>query len=138
MNGMDPFINHLGDGTMAKKTIKVNPIQNKLVDAAAKDDITMIGDLIRNGADVNGTNKHGMTPLLVAVSYHSLRAAKALLELGADPNLGVHGYVDYGYKLPTYDTPLHSADWDTDSTDAELAKKARQMVRLLKKFGAKA
>lgn len=123
---------------MAKKTIKVDPIQNKLVDAAVKDDIALIGDLTRKGADVNGTNKYGMTPLVVAVSYRNIRAAKALLELGADPNLGVHGYVDYGYKLPTYDTPLHLADWETDSTNAELAKKAKQMVRLLKKFGAKA
>lgn len=122
---------------MASKTIKVDPIQNKLIDAAVKDDVALIGDLLRSGADVNGTNKYGMLPLVVAVSYRNLRAAKTLLEFGANPNLGVHGYVDYGYKLPTYDTPLHLADWETDSTNADLARKAKQMVRLLKKFGAK-
>lgn len=115
---------------------KVNPIQNKLVNAVVKNNIKMISNLLEKGADVNGTNKYGMTPLLTAVSYHNVDAVKALLEAGADPNLGVHGYVDYGYKLPTYDTPLHFAEWDTDSTVPELADKGKQMVKLLKKYGA--
>jgi ankyrin repeat protein len=121
---------------MARRTINVNPIQNKLVQAVCKNNTAKVSELLNSGADVNGTNKYGMTPLVTAVSYRSYESAKVLLESGADPNLGVHGYVDYGYKLPTYNTPLHLADWETDSTNADLAKKAKQMVRLLKKFGA--
>jgi ankyrin repeat protein len=115
-----------------------NPIQNELVHAVCKNNTAKISELLNSGADVNGTNKYGMTPLVTAVSYRNYESAKLLLESSADPNLGIHGYVDYGYKLPTYDTPLHLADWETDSTNSELARKAKQMVRLLKKFGAKA
>lgn len=111
-------------------------IQGQLVKAASDNDVAKINRLIAKGADVNGTNRYGMTPLLTAVSYHNVDAVKALLEAGADPNLGVHGYVDYGYKLPTYYTPLHFAEWDTDSTVPELADKGKQMVELLIKYGA--
>lgn len=123
---------------MAQTTVKVNPIQNKLLNAVVKNNVALINKLVNQGANVDGENKYGMTPLVAAVSYRNFESAKALLELGADPNLGVHGFVDYGYKLPTYDTPLHLADWETDSINEELAEKAKQMVKLLKKFGARA
>lgn len=121
---------------MTKKTVKVAPIQNKLVQAVCKNELDTINKLVNKGADVNGPNKYGMTPLITAVSYNNVESVKLLLELGADPNLGVEGTVDYGYKLPTYDTPLHLAKWDTDSVVPELAKKHKQMVKLLKQYGA--
>lgn len=123
---------------MTGKTVKVNPIQNKLVNAVVKNNVTMINNLALKGADVNGTNKYGMTPLLTAVSYNNVESVKLLLELGADPNLGVEGYVDYGYKLPTYDTPLHLAEWSADSVVPEIADKNKQIVGLLHKYGATA
>ena len=121
---------------MVKKIAKVNPIQDKLVKAIADGDLKKVNKLLADGADVNGPNKYGMTPLLMSVSCHNVEIVETLLKAGADPNLGVEGYVDYGYKLPTYDTPLHFADWDTDSSDPELAKQHQQMVDLLKQYGA--
>lgn len=123
---------------MAKRTSKVDPIQNKLVQAVADNDLKTINALLSKGANVDGPNKYGMTPLITAVSYSNVEAVKILLEAGADPNLGVEGYVDYGYKLPTYDTPLHYADWDTDSTVPEIAAKGKAMVDLLVAHGATA
>ena len=121
---------------MAKSTIKVNAIQNKLVKAASVNNTEEIKRLIAKGADVNGQNKYGMTPLLTAVSYSRVESVKLLLELGADPNLGVEGYVDYGYKLPTYDTPLHFAKWGADSSVPKIAYDHTQMVNLLEQYGA--
>ena len=92
--------------------------------------------MIDKGADVNGQNKYGMTPLLTAVSYSCVESVKLLLEFGADPNLGVEGYVDYGYKLPTYDTPLHFAKWGADSSVPKIAYDHTQMVNLLEQYGA--
>ena len=121
---------------MSKSKIKVNAIQNDLVKAVTVNDTKEIKRLIYKGADVNGQNKYGMTPLLTAVSYSCVESVKLLLELGADPNLGVEGYVDYGYKLPTYDTPLHFAKWDIDSSVPKIADDHTQMVKLLEKYGA--
>ena len=121
---------------MVKSTIKVDAIQNKLVKAVSVNNTEEIKRLIAKGADVNGQNKYGMTPLLTAVSYSCVESVKLLLELGADPNLGVDGYVDYGYKLPTYDTPLHFAEWGADSSVPKIADYHMQMVKLLEQYGA--
>lgn len=121
---------------MAKSTIKVKAIQNELVKAVSVNNTEEIKRLTAKGADVNGQNKYGMTPLLTAVSYSCVESVKLLLELGADPNLGVDGYVDYGYKLPTYDTPLHFAKWGTDSSVPKIADDHAQMVKLLEQYGA--
>ena len=121
---------------MVKSTIKVDAIQNKLVKAVSVNNTEEIKCLIAKGADVNGQNKYGMTPLLTAVSYSCVESVKLLLELGADPNLGVDGYVDYGYKLPTYDTPLHFAEWGADSSVPKIADDHMQMVKLLEQYGA--
>ena len=121
---------------MVKSTIKVDAIQNKLVKAVSVNNNEEIKRLIAKGADVNGQNKYGMTPLLTAVSYSCVESVKLLLELGADPNFGVDGYVDYGYKLPTYDTPLHFAKWGADSSVPKIADDHMQMVKLLEQYGA--
>ena len=121
---------------MVKSTVKVDAIQNKLVKAVSVNNTEEIKRLIAKGADVNGQNKYGMTPLLTAVSYSCVESVKLLLELGADPNLGVDGYVDYGYKLPTYDTPLHFAEWGADSSVPKIADDHMQMVKLLEQYGA--
>ena len=121
---------------MVKSTIKVDAIQNKLVKAVSVNNTEEIKRLIAKGADVNGQNKYGMTPLLTAVSYSCIESVKLLLELGADPNFGVDGYVDYGYKLPTYDTPLHFAKWGADSSVPKIADDHMQMVKLLEQYGA--
>lgn len=121
---------------MVKSTIKVDAIQNKLVKAVSVNNTEEIKRLIAKGADVNGQNKYGMTPLLTAVSYSCVESVKLLLELGADPNFGVDGYVDYGYKLPTYDTPLHFAKWGADSSVPKIADDHMQMVKLLEQYGA--
>ena len=119
---------------MAKSKIKA--IQNELVKAVTVNDTEKIKSLIDKGADVNGQNKYGMTPLLTAVSYSCVESGDLWLERGADPNVGVEGYVDYGYKLPTYDTPLHFAKWGADSSVPKIADDHTQMVNLLEQYGA--
>ena len=55
-----------------------------LITAASKGHIEEITDLLKRGADVNATNRAGMTPLMMAASRGHLEAVKLLLEKGAD------------------------------------------------------
>jgi ankyrin repeat protein len=54
-------------------------VQNRDVDSLAL--------LLRYGANVNGPDKDGVTPLLAAIEHSFFEGAKLLLKAGADPNL---------------------------------------------------
>jgi ankyrin repeat protein len=61
-------------------------LNQKLMDAAEKGDAEEVRRLITAGADVNFTTQHGFRPLLMAVYYAHLDAARVLLAHGADVN----------------------------------------------------
>ena len=64
---------------MARRTVKVDPIQNKLVKAVSENDLKTINTLLGKGASVDDPNKYGMTPLVTAVSYRNVEAVKYCL-----------------------------------------------------------
>jgi ankyrin repeat protein len=55
--------------------------------AAARGDSVDIQRLAREGADLNGRDRNGRTPLHVAAFQGHGRSAQALIDAGADPNL---------------------------------------------------
>ena len=116
-------------------------IGDAMVNAIFKNDNAKAMQLLDAGADPNCKNKHGMSALCAAVNCHNLVLAKALLDAGADPNeivtsIGVDWYGD-GEDIEDQQSLLELAEWDTDSTDSELARDSRQMVALLKRYGAR-
>ena len=65
---------------------KTETLNKKLLAAAiSSSKPTEIREMVQDGADVNCTNKFGMTPLMLACQYNScIAVAKALIESGAD------------------------------------------------------
>ena len=66
--------------------------QLALVTAAENHDVLRMEEAIKSGADVNGRNAVGMTPLIAALRYPIIEASSSvailwLLESGANPNL---------------------------------------------------
>jgi len=55
--------------------------------AAENGDAVSIRTLLARGADANGKDSHGLTPLVRAARRGHYAAAEALLDGGADPNL---------------------------------------------------
>jgi len=55
--------------------------------AAQNGDAAEVRTLLARGADANGKDSHGLTPLVRAARQGSYDAAVALLDGGADPNL---------------------------------------------------
>ncbi|XP_076004013.1 cyclin-dependent kinase 4 inhibitor B [Genypterus blacodes] len=74
-------------------------LQDRLTSAAARGSTAEVEQLLRAGADVNGVNSHGRTPLQVMM-MGSTPVAQILLERGADPNVA---------DPSTGCTPLHDA-----------------------------
>lgn len=84
--------------------------------------------LIRCGADVNETDKNGVTPLHRAVRFRSPAAVKLLLEKGANPN---------AVDRKSRSTPLHRAVTHTGApTTAGKSKEITRIIRLLLAHGA--
>ncbi|MBR6411922.1 MAG: ankyrin repeat domain-containing protein [Alphaproteobacteria bacterium] len=73
---------------------------------------TSIRSLIRQGADLEATNKAGWTPLHIAVAENSYGKAKALLEAGANVNATIDRQED--------DTALHLTAWTNNAKMARL------------------
>ncbi|XP_028307203.1 cyclin-dependent kinase 4 inhibitor B-like [Gouania willdenowi] len=74
-------------------------LEDALCSAAAKGDAAQVEKLLRAGADVNGWNRFGRTPLQVMMMGNP-RVALLLLKYGADPNV---------FDPTTGATPLHDA-----------------------------
>ncbi|CAM9596961.1 unnamed protein product [Pylaiella littoralis] len=76
--------------------------------AAARVFDELIGTLLRRGADVDVANNGGQRALRVAVIFNYITSAEALLEAGADPNLGYGNHYE--------DIPLALAGCDVAMT----------------------
>ncbi|XP_066534391.1 cyclin-dependent kinase 4 inhibitor B [Hoplias malabaricus] len=74
-------------------------MQEDLANAAATGNTECVEHLLQSGADVNGTNRFGRTPVQVMM-MGSARVARLLLSHGADPNV---------QDASTHATPLHDA-----------------------------
>ncbi|RMZ86058.1 hypothetical protein DV737_g6, partial [Chaetothyriales sp. CBS 132003] len=61
--------------------------ENNLRIAISKRDPESVRLILQFGADANGSDEDGLTPLLFATAVPCLKAAKLLLKHGADPNL---------------------------------------------------
>ena len=77
-----------------------------LSEAAFRGNLEIVGMLIDEGADVNGTNRDGNTPLLVAAFMCRTEVVEFLLDKGASTNL----------KNGKGETPLDvvSSDWSEE------------------------
>ncbi len=107
-------------------------LPKRLWDAVRNSDATLIGRLIRNGADVNARDGDGQTPLMLAASTDRPAAVSALLKGGANVNatnsigstalhlaalsgrarvvpLLLSGGADVNAKGAQHHTPLHNA-----------------------------
>ncbi len=85
-----------------------------LMEAARKGDVKAVKSFLARGADPNGRNRFGATPLHMAVTARSIAVVRLLLEGGADPNAATR----------TGATPLHLAAFD-DSLEIAKALAAR-------------
>lgn len=88
------------------------------ISAAARGDVSELGRLLEEGADINGQNENGWTALKQAVVNNEQAAAQFLLEAGAKPN------------IPSFDKktcPIHNA----------VRNKNTELVGLLLRHGAR-
>lgn len=67
-------------------TMKLSPINSKLLKQAAKGNIEQILQLLDMGADVNAKDKEGWSPLLTALGMNHFQTAEILIDAGADVN----------------------------------------------------
>lgn len=89
-----------------------------------------IESLLRGGADINETDKNGVTPLHHAVRFRSPAAVEALLKLGAAVNQAC---------ARSKSTALHRAVTSTGAPGtAGKTAEARAIIALLLRYGADA
>ena len=53
---------------------------------AETDDIDQVESILARGADINGSDAHGMTAIMRAAAHGQIRMVRVLLKHGADPN----------------------------------------------------
>ena len=93
----------------AKLEVKYNKDQTPLHMAAGMGSEELVGALMEQG-NVNTTDKHGWTPLHIALQYRHAEIVEILLEAGAQA----------GFQTPVGRTPLHVALEHCDVTSAKL------------------
>jgi hypothetical protein len=62
-------------------------INEQLLNAAAKEQLSEITTLLKKGADVNYQDKYGISPLLAAAYEGKIESVKLLITSGANPNI---------------------------------------------------
>ena len=76
--------------TLINYGIDINDIEDnifkELMEETRQSHIEIINLLIKNGANVNATNKSGVTPLTISVKSGQSEIAKHLIAQGADIN----------------------------------------------------
>ena len=78
---------------MKAKDYFAEPLQVKLAEAVARGKTDQIGELIKQGADVNAKGRDGMRPLFWAMGKNSLKGFEILLQNGANPNVTAEGLI---------------------------------------------
>jgi ankyrin repeat protein len=106
---------------------------------------SIIQSLIQGGADVNKKNNNRYV-LQTAVETHDVETVKMLLEAGARPNFLLtewyhdgkdRGYGKENYILKDKITLLSKAEEQCQEVNGEHLKKDKEILRLLKQYGAK-
>ena len=75
--------------------IKNSDNETALIIASRLDNVSIIAVLLKAGADIEAANLDGQTPLMVAVLNFSYKAARFLLENGAETNKCDSGILGY-------------------------------------------
>jgi hypothetical protein len=73
-----------------------------LAQAAARGDTTLVGKLIAQGRDVDGTDAYGLTPLMWAARNGRVATIRALLKAGAGPDVrdrGPNGWTPLAHAI---------------------------------------
>jgi ankyrin repeat protein len=68
-----------------EQSVQMNPYNGPLRNAANNGLIEQVRDLLQLGAEIDDSNQHGQTALLLAVRRHHVEVADILLEHGANP-----------------------------------------------------
>lgn len=62
-------------------------LEQKLISTAAEGGTETILELVESGADIDATDKHGVTAVMAATQKYNTETVKALIEQGADINI---------------------------------------------------
>ncbi|KAI3391310.1 hypothetical protein diail_7617, partial [Diaporthe ilicicola] len=74
---------------------KPEPLVMALCEASARGDVSTVASLVSSGANINGRNDEGKTPLVQAIEYQQSDVVTKLLQLGASKDVS-----DSAKKLP--------------------------------------
>lgn len=92
-----------------------------------------ISNMISNGADPNGYDSEGRTPLMAAIKTAAEGPVKVLLDMGADPNLkfqvGRSSMTPLGYAE-------YLSGWETYRVRSGAGRGMEEIIRLLIEAGA--
>ncbi|KAI9660882.1 MAG: hypothetical protein M1821_009209 [Bathelium mastoideum] len=94
--------------------------------AVRSDDAELVASLVHFGAEINATNKTGMSPLTLAVALGRLNVARVLLNLKADLN---------AVKIKTGTTVLHYAAWSGEAEIVQILRDPGATVDLQDHIG---
>ncbi|WP_090236764.1 ankyrin repeat domain-containing protein [Fictibacillus solisalsi] len=62
-------------------------MNQQLIDSAKRGDTKKVLNLLKDGADINTTNEHGITAVLAATKNHKTETVEVLIQQGADINI---------------------------------------------------
>lgn len=103
-------------------------LTSKLIQAAEVGDITAIKQFLKEGADINGRDTRGRTPVMAATHSNQVAVVKALVLAGADINLRDH----------QLDNPFLYAGAEGLMDILRLAIEAKADTKLTNRFGGTA
>ncbi|MBN6205471.1 ankyrin repeat domain-containing protein [Ralstonia pickettii] len=76
----------LSKETQTKKK-EENTMNQQLIDCAERGDTKKVLNLLKDGAEINATNEHGVTAVMAATQNHQTDTVHMLIQQGADINI---------------------------------------------------